>query len=193
MDRSIISVGKKKICPDNFVYEVIYEGEGENWENPFNGYEESPRPHKWLETFFLLDDGTRISLPVHAIPKRLPDRSGVVVVFSIDQQGQTTDALPADFPDVHAPHNAVIFNADGSLRCVINQRTKRGAYIQQTSTDVITHKSGRYGQVLSENYLEPIIKFGVLVGEYLNDSPDWFYELDPSTGDLIGTPTWKRY
>lgn len=193
MSKSITSVGKKNLCQNGASYEIVYEGKGENWEHPFDGYENSPRPHQWLETFLLLDDGTRVSLPVNAVPELLPDRGGVVVVFRVDSQGQPTDSLPADFPDVRAPHNAVIFNADGSVRCVINQRTKLGAYIQQTSTNVITQQTGPYGQPLGEPFLEPIVQFGVLVADHPSSSPDWFYELDQTTGDLIGTAKWKRY
>jgi hypothetical protein len=193
MNKSILSIGKKKITADNTLYEVIYEGRGENWKNPFEGYEDSPRPHKWIETFLILDDETRITLPVQDIPSLLPDRSGVVVVFSVDLQGHPINPVPLNFPSIKAPHNAVIFNADGNLRCVINMHTQIGAYIQSVSSHVLTQKTGPYGQPLGEPFAEPIVQFGVLVGDHPTSSPDWFYPFDTATGDLVEPAHWKRY
>jgi hypothetical protein len=194
MSKSLIKLtGSSFSGAGNITADVIYEGLDIPFEQRWQDVDNLEKPIKKTQTFLLLDDGTRVSLPVNAVPELLPDRGGVVVVFRVDSQGQPTDSLPADFPDVRAPHNAVIFNADGSVRCVINQRTKLGAYIQQTSTNVITQQTGPYGQPLGEPFLEPIVQFGVLVADHPSSSPDWFYELDQTTGDLIGTAKWKRY
>ena len=91
---------------DGTLGEVVYDsynGAGKEWD----AVDALVRPVKEIQIACELDDGKRIVFPFMDIAAILPDRTGVLVVFS----GQ--DKSGAYFPE---PDNAAIFNADGTLR-----------------------------------------------------------------------------
>lgn len=97
-------------------------------------------PKGEVESFLILTEGARVTLPFCGIAYRIPDHTGVVAIF---EPGQYLNAQGEDmFP---RPHNAAIFNADGSLRCQVHfvggaQRNK-SLIIERYFTRHITLKS----------------------------------------------------
>jgi hypothetical protein len=91
-------------------FELVYEGENENIFQDRKILDPFPRPLIKVRTTLKLDYGSRVILEVNDFPYLLPDRSGVFTVFSAE--------IPArgNFAYFPPPHNAAIFNADGSLR-----------------------------------------------------------------------------
>lgn len=147
------------------------------------GVDALSRPIGKVESFLILTDGTRVTLPFCGIAYRTLDRTGVVAIF---EPGQYVNAQGEDmFP---RPHNAAIFNADGSLRCQVHfaggvDRNK-SLIIERYFTRHITRKPGKYSYGPPGEILEtPIVQFGFLVGTK-DSPPESFYILNCETGEL---------
>ncbi|UDF33546.1 UNVERIFIED_ORG: hypothetical protein LHJ69_13025 [Shinella sp. XGS7] len=140
-------------------------------------------PKGAVESFLILTDGTRVTLPFCGIAYRTPDHTGVVAIF---EPGQYLNAQGEDmFP---RPHNAAIFNADGSLRCQVHfeggAERNRSLIIERHFTRHITRKPGKYSYSPPGDLLEtPIVQFGFLVGTK-DAPPESFYILNCETGEL---------
>lgn len=140
-------------------------------------------PKGEVESFLILTDGTRVTLPFCGIAYRIPDHTGVVAIF---EPGQYLNAQGEDmFP---RPNNAAIFNADGSLRCQVHfaggAERNKSLIIERYFTRHITRKSpihsyGPPGEILDT----PIVQFGFLVGSK-DAPPENFYILNCDTGEL---------
>ncbi|WP_288254475.1 hypothetical protein [uncultured Hydrogenophaga sp.] len=139
------------------------------------------RPLTQVGSQLLLDDESVIALPFTEFAWITPDRSSALVVFRPGSHRRS------DGSDIFAcPHNAAIFNADGSLRCQVHfadAPALRASYvIGRPFTRVITHKTlpiGRPGEPIDP----PIVQFGVLVGTKKHP-PESFYVLNTETGEL---------
>jgi hypothetical protein len=136
-----------------------------------------------IESFLILTNGTRITLPFNGICYRIPDHTGVVAIF---EPGQYLDAHGEDmFP---RPHNAAIFNSDASLRCQVHfaggaERNKE-LIIERYFTRHITRKPAKNMYGPPGDLLEaPIVQFGFLVGTK-NTPPESFYILNTEIGEL---------
>lgn len=140
-------------------------------------------PKGEIESFIILTDGTRVTLPFCGIAYRTPDHTGVVAIF---EPGQYLNAQGEDmFP---RPHNAAIFNADGSLRCQVHfageAEYHRSLIIERHFTRHITREPGKYSYSPPGDRLEtPIVQFGFLVGTK-DAPPESFYILNCETGEL---------
>lgn len=136
-----------------------------------------------IESFVILTDGKRVSLPFCGIAYRIPDHTGVVAIF---EPGQYLNPQGEDM--FARPHNAAIFNADGSLRCQVHfvggvERNK-SRIIERYFTRHITRKTSKHpygppGELLDT----PIVQFGFLVGTK-DAPPESFYVLNCETGEL---------
>lgn len=92
-------------------FEVFYEGDSQDWLEMTAQMRRVISTPRKLQIVLACSNGVRVKLPFSEIPEILPDRSGVVVIFS---RGQYIKEDGTDyFPE---PDNAVVFNADGSLR-----------------------------------------------------------------------------
>jgi hypothetical protein len=172
---------------------VLYQGAGNEraeWiidGSPVNAIEAArdvdqlTPPIRKIESFLILTNGTRVTLPFNGLAYRIPDHTGAISIF---EPGQYLDAAGEDmFP---RPNNAAIFNADGSLRCQLHfagePARNKDLIIERLFTRRITHKTlpiGRTGNLIDP----PIVQFGVLVGTK-EDPPESFYILDTETGEL---------
>jgi hypothetical protein len=138
-------------------------------------------PLKRLESFLILEDGTRVVLPFNGLCYRIPDHTGVIALFEPGQylRADGTDYFPY-------PNNAAIFNADASLRCQVHfagdPLGNKDFMIERLFTRRITHKSLSYGRV-GDPIDPPIVQFGVLVGTK-EAPPENFYIVNTETGEL---------
>jgi hypothetical protein len=91
---------------DGTLGEVTYDshdGMGKGWE----AVDVLIRPIREIQIVCVLEDGARVVFPFMDIAAILPDRTGVLVVFSGNYKSEMQFA---------EPDNAAIFNADGTLR-----------------------------------------------------------------------------
>jgi hypothetical protein len=169
-----------------------FDGQRASWiidGSPVNAIEASmdlkklQEPTGEVESFLILIDGTRVVLPFNGISHRIPDHSGVIAIFT---PGQYLNAAGEDmFP---CPHNAAIFNADGSLRCQVHfaggQERNKGLIIERLFTRRITRERAKnfYGPP-GDPIDPPIVQFGVLVGTK-EHPPESFYIVNTETGEL---------
>lgn len=140
-------------------------------------------PKGEVESFLILTDGNRVSLPFCGVAYRIPDHTGVVAIF---EPGQYLNTQGADM--FARPHNAAIFNADGSLRCQVHfvggvERNK-SLIIERYFTRHVTRKTSKHpygppGELLDT----PIVQYGFLVGTK-DAPPESFYILNCETGEL---------
>jgi hypothetical protein len=101
--------------------EIIYDGPGGLSKERWEAVDRLPSPRRSVQTFLVLDSGRWIALPCNELAHILPDRPGVLVVF-----GEQMGVIP-NVADVSPPHNAVVFNADGSVRFVLQNPFGNGA------------------------------------------------------------------
>jgi hypothetical protein len=160
---------------------VVTDGSDEPGELRWAAVHRLVQPKKEIETALMLDDGTYIPLSFTELAHILPDRTGVLVIFT---PGRYTRPDGSDvFP---SPNNAAIYNADGSLRCQVRfagaPETSADCIIERPFTRTITHKElpiGRRGEPIDP----PIVQFGVLVGTKKHP-PESFYVLNTESGEL---------
>lgn len=97
---------------DGQIAEIVHDGVSDD-KNAIERWSEVDlllEPRKEIKVDILLDDNTRLTLGVDAIPYIFPDRKAVLVIFG----DKSPEDLTLDyFPP---PHNAAVYNADGSLR-----------------------------------------------------------------------------
>lgn len=134
-----------------------------------------------VKSFLILTDGARIRLPFCGIAYRIPDHTGVAAIF------ESGEYLNSQGEDIFSrPHNAAIFNADGSLRCqVYFADGGNGLIIERHFTRHITRSPARHmfgppGDSLNT----PVVEFGFLVGTK-ESPPENFYILNCETGELV--------
>jgi hypothetical protein len=141
------------------------------------------RPVGEVESFLILTDRTRVTLPFCGIAYRTPDQTGVIAIF---EPGQYLNAQGEDmFP---RPHNVAIFNADGSLRCQVHfeggAERNRSLIIERHFVRHITRQPGKYSYSPPGDLLGvPILQFGFLIGTK-DAPPEFFYVLNCETGEL---------
>lgn len=80
-----------------------------------------------IRQFLILNNGNEIALPIDEVLNLLPDQTGVLVVFNKE---------PSKFSEVKEepyffkqPHNAAIYNIDGSLRFRLKNPLGEGTFI----------------------------------------------------------------
>lgn len=130
-------------------------------------------PKGEVESFLILTDGTRVTLPFCCIAYRIPDKTGVVAIF---EPGQCLNAQGEDmFP---RPHNAAIFNADGSLR------------FQLKANGLVHRIAAFHGGAMPDRYANHM---GVLIAAHDEAQPEWVYAVDLTQPELIPTGQWVRY
>lgn len=106
--------------------EVVYEGGNEGGLEKWIAVQSLIAPCINYQTEIELQDGRRVSLPANEIAHILPDRTGVLVLFSkslasFDSAEELIHCAP--------PDNAAVFNADGSLRFQLkNPAGKNGSF-----------------------------------------------------------------
>lgn len=168
---------------DGSTADVIYDGKKTDAVEAWASVDLLPLPLKEVQSFLILTNGTRVTLPFNGICYRIPDHTGVVAIFA---PGQYLNAQGVDmFP---CPHNAAIFNADGSLRCQVHfaggaERNKE-LIIERYFTRHITRKPAQTMYGPPGDLLEtPIVQFGFLVGTK-DSPPENFYVLNTETGEL---------
>lgn len=163
--------------------DVLYDGKNTDAVEAWASADQLPHPLKQVNSFLILTDGARITLPFCGIAYRTPDHTGVVAIF---EPGQYLNAQGEDmFP---RPHNAAIFNADGSLRCQVHfagdAERNWSLIIERHFTRHITRKPGKYSYGPPGDLLEtPIVQVGFLVGTK-DAPPESFYILNCETGEL---------
>ena len=168
---------------DGNIADVIYDGKKTDAIEAWTSADQLAHPLKEVESFLILTDGTRVTLPFCGIAYRIPDHTGVVAIF---EPGQYLNAQGEDmFP---RPHNAAIFNADGSLRCQVHfaggAERNKSLIIERYFTRHITRKPARHMYGPPGDLLEtPIVQFGFLVGTK-DAPPESFYILNCETGEL---------
>jgi hypothetical protein len=150
------------------------DGGLQDFEQRWHEVDALPAPKRDVQSFLVLDNDVEIRLPFKNSPYILPDRSGVLVIFS---PGSYVDAQGRDI--FAAPNNAAIFNADGSLRCQV-QSGKLG-FISIHSLHSM-QLSGKFQGMA-----------GVLVTDYADHPPEWEYAIDLQTGQMQSTGQWVRY
>ena len=129
---------------------------------------------KRLKRFLVLDNDTRIFIPVKEIPHILPDRTGVLVIFE-EKPSKLNCSEEACF--FECPNNAAIYNADGSLRFQLQSPYGIGSYI------------GAVHHTVLQDYPDSL---GVLVGS-IGHQPEWLCSIDSNSPKLIPTGKWIRY
>jgi len=129
-------------------------------------------PKREIESFLILEDGTRVALPFCGLTYRLPDRTGVVAIFEPGQylKPDGTDYFPY-------PNNAAIFNADGSLRFQL---------VQEDWYRIGAIHSGSMPAKFDG-------KMGLLIAATPQDYPELVYAVDPESPKLISTLQQIRY
>lgn len=127
-----------------------------------------------IRTYLVSDSGSEALFRGAGFPCILPDRTGVLVVF---------DDKPSKFdcPDAPwffgFPHNAAIYNVDGSLRYQLENPHGEGSYIGAVHQDITQDA-------------QPAL--GVLVNE-IGKNPEFLCLVDPESSKLISTWKWIRY
>lgn len=183
MTVSISQTGTVWQGADGGTAEVLADGKTTDAIEAWADADKLAPPLRELESFIILADGTRVTLPFCGITYLTPDRTGVVAIFS---PGQYLNSVGEDmFPP---PHNAAIFNADGSLRCQVHfaggAERNRSLIIERHFSRHITrqpakHTYGPPGELLAT----PIVQFGFLVGTK-DSPPESFFVLNCETGEL---------
>lgn len=183
MKAFVAQTGKLLRGADGNTAEVIFDGKKTDAIEAWTSVDKLTKPLKAVESFLILTDGKRVSLPFCGIAYRIPDHTGVVAIF---EPGQYLNPQGEDM--FARPHNAAIFNADGSLRCQVHfvggvERNK-SRIIERYFTRHITRKTSKHpygppGELLDT----PIVQFGFLVGTK-DAPPESFYVLNCDTGEL---------
>lgn len=118
-----------------------------------------------------------MALPFRTIADILPDRSGVLAIFShgeyVDPDG--TDVFPA-------PNNAAVFNADGFLRFQVRIPRGREGFRIGGLYGAAGALPGKFSDYLS-----------VVVAVAADAPPEWGYAVDPNNPELIETGQWTRW
>ncbi|MFJ2285192.1 hypothetical protein ACIOUF_02295 [Pseudomonas iridis] len=127
-----------------------------------------------FERYLVFENGVELRFLVSEMPYILPDRTGVLVVFSEMPSKFGMSEFPWFF---NYPNNAAIYNSDSSLRFQLKSAHGVGSYIGTV------HYTAAPG---NPNAL------GVLIGTVGHD-PEWLYLVDPNNPDLIPTGKWIRY
>lgn len=183
MSTLIAQTGELLRGSDGKTAEVLFDGKKTDAVEAWADARNLIQPVKAIESFLILTNGTRVTLPFNGICYRIPDHKGVVAIFKPGQY------LNAQGEDVYpCPHNAAIFNADGSLRCQVHfaggaERNKE-LIIERYFTRHITRKppKNKYSP-LGDLLDTPIVQFGFLVGTK-DAPPESFYILNTETGEL---------
>ncbi|MET3391087.1 hypothetical protein ABIC33_001726 [Variovorax sp. 1140] len=161
---------------DGQLAEVVYEGDDsqggiERW----RAVDSLKAPCIRLRTRIELNDGRRVTLAIDEIAHILPDRTGVLVLFS--NRRRPLDASD-DLVHFALPDNAAVFNADGSLRF----RLKNPA-----------GKDGDFRAVVSLSLADGTRGVGVRACPKDWPSCEDVYVVDGSTDDLSRQiPRWVR-
>jgi hypothetical protein len=133
--------------------------------------EELVEPRRVVGITLLLETGEKISIDIPAIPNLLPDRTGVICIFSPGDY-----VWPGGGDVFEKPQNAIVVNSDGSIRFQIN-------------ASQVDHISLVYGPLHGK--FEGMV--GLLVSPHPDAAPEMIYALDPSSPDLISTGLTVRY
>ncbi|MBK5529028.1 hypothetical protein JFT91_14385 [Pseudomonas sp. TH08] len=173
----VACIKNKVVHADGSVFESFYD-----WQGHRTDFEVEMAQVKYrrvseaveLRTYIVSDKGSEIIFSAAGIPCILPDRTGVLVVF--DEESSELDSPYAPWFFVY-PHNAAIYNTDGTLRFQLHNPHGKGSYI---------------GAIHSGAMPEHPNTLGVLIGTVGHD-PEWLYLVDPETPKLIPTGKWIRY
>ena len=124
-----------------------------------------------IQKKIIYEDGSEYILPISEIIEVLPDRSGFIVIY---------DEKPSRFSQkktypwfFERPHNAAIYNSDGSLRFQIKNPWS-GGYIFMFAQPSM--KYSKFPSVILDSEIAP--------------NPTTFFELyaiDPNSPELIAT------
>ena len=125
-------------------------------------------------TYIVSDSGSEVVFLAAGIPYIMPDRTGVLVVFKEKPQRFSSAEAPWFFV---YPHNAAIYDDDGTLRFQLYNPDGEGSYIGAIHTGAMP---------------EHPEAFGVLVGT-VGHEPEWLYLVNPDSPELISTGKWIRY
>lgn len=183
MTPSIAQTGTVWQGADGCTADVLADGRTTNAIEAWVDAEKLVPPLHEVESFLILTNGTRVTLPFCGIAYRIPDHTGVVAIF---EPGQYLNAQGEDmFP---RPHNAAIFNADASLRCQVHfeggAERNKDLIIERYFTRHITRRPAKNMYGSSGDLLDtPIVQFGFLVGTK-DAPPEGFYILNTETGEL---------
>ncbi|WP_166217423.1 hypothetical protein [Pseudomonas atagonensis] len=126
------------------------------------------------KTYIVSDSGSEVLFFAAGIPYILPDRTGVLVVFKEKPHRFSSAEAPWFFS---YPHNAAIYNGDGTLRFQLYNPEGEGSYIGAIHTGVMPEHTDT---------------LGVLMGT-VGHEPEWLYLVDPDASKLIATGKWIRY
>ncbi len=168
---------------DGKTAEVLFDGKKTDAIEAWTDARNLIQPIKAIESFLILTDGSRVTLPFNGICYRIPDHTGVIAIFT---PGQYLNAAGEDM--FSCPHNAAIFNADGRLRCQVHftggAERNKDLIIERLFTRRITRERAKHLYGPPGDLIDPpIVQFGVLVGTKV-EPPESFYILNTETGEL---------
>ena len=157
---------------NNVCATVFINGDGVELSESFSKIKHLPVPMKTIASELWLDSGEVIRLPYNDSSYIIPDRTGVVMIFSDNSEGLK------EFPK---PNNAAIYNADGSLRFQLkipkNWTVDRICGLHANSIN-----SGEYAGMMK-----------VLIATSSLHQPDCAWVIDPSQPELIPINQYVRY
>ncbi|WP_166217426.1 hypothetical protein [Pseudomonas atagonensis] len=173
----VVRIKNVVVHADGTVFESFYD-----WQGNSTDFEVEMAQFKYghvskvveLRTYIVSDKGSEVLFSAAGIPCILPDRTGVLVVF--DEKPSSLDSPDAPWFFAY-PHNAAIFNVDGTLRFQLYNPNGKGSYI---------------GAIHSGAMPEHPDTLGVLIGT-VGHEPEWLYLVDSETPKLIPTGKWIRY
>lgn len=177
MKRLVEEIRTKKITLDGKVFEDFFDWKGNMTELEVRKAQAAYfeiHPIVKVEKYIVLDGGQQVILPFVNIPKILPDRTGVLVVFEQHPSKFSCCEAPWFFD---FPSNAAIYNADGSLRFQLHNPAGSDSYIGAVHTGAMPDHPDT---------------LGVLVGTVGHD-PEWLYLVDCNNPEIISTGKWIRY
>jgi hypothetical protein len=157
---------------NNVCATVFINGDGVELSESFSKIKHLPVPMKTIASELWLDSGEVIRLPYNDSSYIIPDRTGVLMIFSDNSEGLK------EFPK---PNNAAIYNADGSLRFQL-KAPKDWPIDRIHGVHVSKISSGKNAGMME-----------VLIASSSLGPPDCAWILNPNQPELIPTYQDVRY
>lgn len=168
----VAKTGLIKRAANGVIVTKYMDGEGVDVFEESLKIEHLPIPMKTLASQMWLESGEVVKLPYNEYTDIIPDRTGVLMIFSDNSEGLK------EFPK---PNNAAIYNADGSLRFQL--KAPKGWPIDRIhGVHVSKISSGKYAGMME-----------VLIATSSLHQPDCAWILNPNQPELIPTYQDVRY
>ena len=160
-----LSVYSNNDCFNYMIYPEFDDSTADQW------FFREPKDLKISQQKIIYEDGSEYILPISDIIEVLLDRTGFIVVYGKNPQKFSKETTYPWF--FERPHNAAVYNSDGSLRSQIKNPWKDGYIFMFAQPSM---KYPKFPSVILDSEIAPN-----------NSSFFELYAIDPNSPELIAT------